>query len=325
MGQPKAEWERHGAGWRSIVGRYELVVCVPMGSIGIREILTRRPSTWDIVGADMNSTEAPRLWLWQDTVPVPCDLADLMRLAESELARRLREAAETMDGSELVAPPRASIGVDPGCAEAAVIATVDARTGRLLSIDSLKVRGREVVAERCIHCEFTEGHAFDCPVAMHERFGVPQLSAIQARVAVLRAARDAEARAVVTLREVHCKTCGKGATVKLDGITEPCVCEKEADCEAGLRTRLVGANGQVRGYSKRRESDAPVEGSRDWALAQLDAGATVSATERVEYQRRNDLHGAIEMRVRLDNGTLLRGIVAPSTSLPDFAVWRALR
>jgi hypothetical protein len=33
----------------------------------------------------------------------PCDITDLMRLAEAELARRLRLAAETMDGVELVA------------------------------------------------------------------------------------------------------------------------------------------------------------------------------------------------------------------------------
>lgn len=47
--------------------------------------------------------------LWSQTVSTPCDVADIMRLTEAELARRLVKAAETMKGSELAVASSADI------------------------------------------------------------------------------------------------------------------------------------------------------------------------------------------------------------------------
>ncbi len=50
-----------------------------------------------------------RTSIWSRIVSTPCDVADLMRLTEAELARRLVKAAETMEGSELAVASSADI------------------------------------------------------------------------------------------------------------------------------------------------------------------------------------------------------------------------
>jgi hypothetical protein len=86
MSKPKAEWKVDACGeeWSAEVGPFGMVVAPHNGSI---ELWQRDP--------------LERLWL--ETQPTPCDAADLMRLAEAELARRIEHTAETMDWTQLVA------------------------------------------------------------------------------------------------------------------------------------------------------------------------------------------------------------------------------
>jgi hypothetical protein len=159
MTQPKAKWERFEARWVANVGPFELVASLQEGAAWIH-LASAEP--------DEDGTADP---IWDAEIPVPCDLADLMRLAEAELARRLHRAADTMDGRELVAEDehvggrdcsaceecgehclpidcerdgkcarcrpaekRLMFGVDLAYgADSAVVATIEARTGRLLS------------------------------------------------------------------------------------------------------------------------------------------------------------------------------------------------
>lgn len=91
MGQPKAKWEQMGQRcWRAFVGGYELVA------------LAHEDECYAELFADERA--AP---LWHQTATQPCDIVDLMLLAEAELERRLRGAADTMDGAELVAEQEA--------------------------------------------------------------------------------------------------------------------------------------------------------------------------------------------------------------------------
>lgn len=91
MGQPKAKWERGDVDseWYCEVGPFGLVVST---AVGRWELWQKDPLT---LLAD--NGDEPHV--------LPCDAADLMRLAEAELARRLHGAAESMDGRELVAEP----------------------------------------------------------------------------------------------------------------------------------------------------------------------------------------------------------------------------
>jgi hypothetical protein len=82
--QPKAKWTKPSGSevWSAFVGPFYLEVNPPACSL-------REVSTLAV--------------LWEHVGPVPCDAPDLMRLTETELARRLEDAAETMDGRDLVA------------------------------------------------------------------------------------------------------------------------------------------------------------------------------------------------------------------------------
>jgi len=104
MGQPKAKWPECSGVWFARVGQYQLEV-----SIG--------PSRGEWVVGIFDDDSGDDEYLVRETVPVPCDLPDLMRLAEAELARRLRGAADSMDGRELVvaAPKPANTCAFDGC------------------------------------------------------------------------------------------------------------------------------------------------------------------------------------------------------------------
>jgi hypothetical protein len=85
MNQPKAKWSYDSDGdfWDATVGPFYLQIFTGRGTAELYD----------------------RGWkgLWSSTLQTPCDVVDLMRLAEDELARRLHSAADTMDGDELVA------------------------------------------------------------------------------------------------------------------------------------------------------------------------------------------------------------------------------
>lgn len=85
MGQPKAKWEcspnKNNADCR-------------VGPFNLEAHVHRSGGKWAVFGDDL---------LTSADVVGPCDIVDLMLLAEAELERRLRGAAETMDGKELVA------------------------------------------------------------------------------------------------------------------------------------------------------------------------------------------------------------------------------
>jgi len=89
--QPKAKWKKCDwrNAWTAVVGPFHLEISPSSGECLL--------SQWD--GHEVGAA------LWRDTRTVPCDVTDLMRLTEAELARRLEDAAETMDGRDLVAPP----------------------------------------------------------------------------------------------------------------------------------------------------------------------------------------------------------------------------
>lgn len=85
MGQPKAKWEFDpGAGWSADCGPFHLHA--NNAGDGRAELYD---SEWK--------------GLWEHKLAAPYDIVDLMLLAEVELERRLRVAAETMRGEELVA------------------------------------------------------------------------------------------------------------------------------------------------------------------------------------------------------------------------------
>ena len=87
--EPKARWSQWAnidGDWTATVGPFRLDVAAQAG--------------WCCL-----SHRDPYLPLWEQKVATPCDVTDLMRLTESELARRLEKAAATMDGGELVAAP----------------------------------------------------------------------------------------------------------------------------------------------------------------------------------------------------------------------------
>jgi len=81
---PKASWVRNEVVWLAKVGDFCLRISVPTG-------------TCEILRASRT--------LWSTSVQTPCDASDLMNIWEEELARRLRSAADTMDGGELATPP----------------------------------------------------------------------------------------------------------------------------------------------------------------------------------------------------------------------------
>lgn len=85
MGQPKAKWGQHNGDWYATVGHHNIVASVPRACAEL----------WEIGGRPQP--------LWRHEAKPPFDLVDLMRLAESELERRLRVTADTMDGTGLVA------------------------------------------------------------------------------------------------------------------------------------------------------------------------------------------------------------------------------
>lgn len=87
MGQPKAKWQFDpGAGWSADCGPFHLHA--NNAGDGRAELYD---SEWK--------------GLWEHQLAEPYDVVDLMLLAEAELERRLRGAAETMDGKELAAAP----------------------------------------------------------------------------------------------------------------------------------------------------------------------------------------------------------------------------
>jgi len=82
--EPKAKWHKLSAHcWRAEVGPFRLEVILDDGECQIADAKTYAQ-------------------LWFQKVATPCDVTDLMRHTESELARRLEKAASTMDGGELV-------------------------------------------------------------------------------------------------------------------------------------------------------------------------------------------------------------------------------
>lgn len=95
MRQPKAKWSPYDEDtrriWTAAVGPFYLDVNANAGTCEIAE--------WEADSGTIGET------LWEQDVPTPCDVVDLMLLAEADLERRLRGAAETMRGEELVATP----------------------------------------------------------------------------------------------------------------------------------------------------------------------------------------------------------------------------
>jgi hypothetical protein len=101
MTHPKAKWTKlHTDAWDARVGPFFLDVDACTGRCRISE--------WRI------ETESIGSVLWQQRLPTPCDVPDLMHLTEAELARRLEQTAETVDGSGLVAPSAAEKFMDLG-------------------------------------------------------------------------------------------------------------------------------------------------------------------------------------------------------------------
>lgn len=90
MGQPKAKWERdpENGGWRADVGPFHL------------EVNTACDGRAELYDSEWKG-------LWDHRPAEPYDIVDLMLLSEAELKRRLRGAADTMDGKELVAEQEA--------------------------------------------------------------------------------------------------------------------------------------------------------------------------------------------------------------------------
>ncbi len=91
MNLPKAKWSEvfvSTGEWSATVGPYTLEVGRNLG----------RCEIWH---------QGHLTPIWSRAVPTPCDAADLMRITEAELARRLTAAAETMDGNELLGPSQA--------------------------------------------------------------------------------------------------------------------------------------------------------------------------------------------------------------------------
>jgi hypothetical protein len=100
--QPKARWTTHSHSgvWTASLGVFVLYVET---DIGQGSIYANR--VYQSLGG------ATRFVLWSTLVPTPCDAADLMRLCEAELSRRLRVVADTLAGDELApqaTPPEAS-------------------------------------------------------------------------------------------------------------------------------------------------------------------------------------------------------------------------
>lgn len=93
MTQPKAKWSAYDEDtkriWTAAVGPFYLEANTADGYAEL--------CSYDFESASIGEQ------LWKQPVSGPCDITDLMRLAEAELARRLRHAAETMDGNGLVA------------------------------------------------------------------------------------------------------------------------------------------------------------------------------------------------------------------------------
>jgi hypothetical protein len=85
--EPKAKWSvlyAESNEWAAEVGPFVLQVAPRVG----------RCEIWQ---------DKPSYRIWEHLAPTPCDVTDLMRLTEAELARRLVTTAETMEGGELVA------------------------------------------------------------------------------------------------------------------------------------------------------------------------------------------------------------------------------
>lgn len=98
MMHPKARWtrgKRLPLAWTSKVGPFHLEVDTEIGRC---ELCEYDPD---------NTDPGPSLWIHY--APTPCDAADLMRLTEAELARRLEETAGSMDGRGLVAETKRAI------------------------------------------------------------------------------------------------------------------------------------------------------------------------------------------------------------------------
>lgn len=92
--EPKAKWTRRGNAWTAVVGPFHLMVTPKNGGC---EICDSDTSTSPV-------TAGALVWDNRDNpLPTPCDVTDLMRMTEAELARRLTGAAETMRGEGLVA------------------------------------------------------------------------------------------------------------------------------------------------------------------------------------------------------------------------------
>lgn len=147
MGQPKAKWSKYGVNeWSAEVGPLWLQVQPSTGRIEI----------W---------TTSPSGLIWSTKEPTPCDVTDLMRLAEAELARRLHGAADTMNGRELVAEPEHATVVDPGRDEGTVWMLHDGS-----GVPKPLCYVLAPIASTCLHCGGSpEEHTFDCPISLVPR------------------------------------------------------------------------------------------------------------------------------------------------------------
>lgn len=250
MGQPKAKWGRCGSEliwWRAKVGPFQLIADARAAEVLI----------------EFNGDN-----VWQRTIEKPCDLADLMRLAESELERRLRATADTMDGSGLVAEHVAG-------ADCSVCEECGAHCQPIGSM----------VDGRCAGCR--RGGRLLSPGEMSVAIGsAPQpdnwLTRSKAKVDAALTRLVAGADTLNWICEFD--TCDKAPTVRRGSMSycdaharehDENVARAEADCEAGLRTKIVGADGKVRGYSKRREAEQDPYQRAALAFSRLNPPCTV--------------------------------------------------
>lgn len=237
MGQPKAKWSRYEDSqqvWTAIVGPFYLDVDGETGDCEIAE--------WDAESASIGRT------LWEHHTPPPCDVVDLMRLTEDELARRLHGAAETMDGKELVAKPepRRQCGAD-GC------------DGHSHPDEACKVADCRLCKRDFAMCSLFEQICRGCLREAHEMQNAAQ--------PLVRGLVDLFHTAAAELhrKSPPCFVCG--AQPKL--IT---------DCEPGSEQIRIE-------YRCGHSDEQRVRGSREWAVALMAVGSSVTDVHGRDWLR----------------------------------------
>lgn len=252
MGHPKAKWDQYteeheGSDvWTAAVGPFYLEV---IGGRGAAELCE-----YDHDAACVGET------LWSGTLTTPCDIVDLMLLAEAELERRLRGAAETMDGKELVATP------EP-------VETMQCR------FCSTVVGTAETFEDVCASC-LRESHAMRSTAISANHTPGSDCSACEAC--------GTHCLPINSLVDGRCKCCGPAVTAFRNSRDHwfnfkpktPELPLRDGQCQHCLQP--VPGPEHADGCPYR----APAAGSREWAMAQLqlDQRAVVSYRDDHEYE-----------------------------------------